>query len=201
MIEIISTAGLQRVSGIYGILNCLDGKIYIGSASSVKTRIGYHRSKLRGGIHDNAYLQNAWNLHGESNFKIFLLQECKIDDLMRNESIWMGMTNSFHRDFGYNLDRIAKRKMHSEETKRKISEGNKGKVFTEERRRKISIANTGKKHAFPKTEEQRRKYSLALMGHSVSEATRRKMSEIHKGKTISEEHKEKIREYWRRRRE
>ncbi len=61
----------------------------------------------------------------------------------------------------------------SEETKKKIGEGNKGKRRSEETRRKIGDANRGKKR---------------------SEETRRKMSEVNKGKPKSEEHKRKLRE-------
>lgn len=78
-------------------------------------------------------------------------------------------------------------RLHSEETRRQISESKKtnpsrpwlGKPRSEETRRKISEAlrgRTGTKH----TEESRRKLSLAHMGKkqaSPSEETRRKLSE------------------------
>ncbi len=70
-------------------------------------------------------------------------------------------------------------KKHSEETKRKISKGNKGLKASEETKKKISEAGKGKHH---------------------SEETKRKMSESHKGnknmlgKHHSEEAKKKISE-------
>lgn len=61
----------------------------------------------------------------------------------------------------------------SEETKKKISESQKGKKMSEETRRKMSESQKGKK---------------------MSEETRRKLSESHKGKHPSEEHRKKISE-------
>ena len=107
-----------------------------------------------------------------------------------------------------------KGKPHSEETKRKISEVNKGKPGTfrgkhhsEETKRKISEAQKGKsgywkgKHH---SNEAKRKMSEAHKGKScywkgkhLSEETKRKISEAHKGKKLgplSEEHKRKIAE-------
>ena len=201
IVEIVTTAGYFKVSGIYAIVNTVTDKGYIGSTANLKTRISYNRSKLRHGIHDNSYLQHAWNLHGESNFKFFLVQKCDISDLSSYESLWMRMLASCCRDYGYNLDTIAQHKMHCEETKRKIAASHIGENFSPERRQRISAALTGTKHSFPKTPEQRKRYSEALMGHSVSEESRRKMSAVHKGKIISTQHRQQISEYWRKRRE
>ncbi len=83
-------------------------------------------------------------------------------------------------------------RLHSEETKRKIGEGNRGKIISKETRRKLSIALTGRKL----TEKTKRKISLIRMGHTVSLTTRRKMSEAHigirSGKHLSKETKRKL---------
>jgi len=77
-----------------------------------------------------------------------------------------------------------KGKKQSEETIRKRSEANKGKKRSEETRRKLSEIKKGKKHS----EEHRRKNSEARKGKnnhnygkSPSEETRRKLSEAKKG--------------------
>lgn len=90
----------------------------------------------------------------------------------------------------------------SEETKKKISEGNKGKVFSEETRKKLSEANKGRtgvwkgKHL---PEETRKKISEAqkgekghMYGKHLSEEARRKISEAGKGHEVSEETRSKI---------
>lgn len=71
--------------------------------------------------------------------------------------------------------RIKRGYKHSEETKRKIGDGNRGKVRP------------------PISEETRAKLSNAQLGHFVSEETRRKISVSKKGKVvISEEQRRQI---------
>jgi len=84
----------------------------------------------------------------------------------------------------------------SKETKRKISEANKGenhplygKSPSEETRKKISEANKGENHPLygkSHSEETRRKQSEAKKGKIVSEETRKKLSEAKKGKFSGE---------------
>jgi len=78
----------------------------------------------------------------------------------------------------------------SEETKRKLSEANKGHTVSEKTRKKISEASKGKTHS----EEHKRKLSEVNKGHTVSEETKRKLSEAHKGNTLSDETKRKLSE-------
>jgi hypothetical protein len=103
-----------------------------------------------------------------------------------------------HSRFGYTLSKETRRKIseankgriHLEETKEKISTAKKGKTLSEEHKRKISEAAQGQTHS----EETRRKISEANKGHTVSEETRKKISEAKKGRTRSEETRRKISE-------
>ena len=94
---------------------------------------------------------------------------------------------------------------HSEETKRKLSEANKGKTLSVETRKKLSEVNKnqsketrrkrsearkGKTHS----EQSKRKVSEANKGRTHSEESRRNMSEAHKGKTLLDETKRKMSE-------
>ena len=79
-------------------------------------------------------------------------------------------------------------KHHSEESRNKISEANKGKCLSAETRKKLSEANKGK-HL---SAETRKKLSETNKGKHFSEESCKKMSEAKKGKHLSEEHKRKI---------
>lgn len=78
--------------------------------------------------------------------------------------------------------------IHSEETKRKMSEAKKGKTLLEKHKRKLSEAKKGK----TLSEEHRRKLSESQKGRIFSEEHRKKLSEANKGKTLSEESKRKV---------
>lgn len=86
---------------------------------------------------------------------------------------------------------------HSEDTRRKISESEKGKKnhnygknLSEETKRKISKAMKGKKMS----EDSRKKLSESRKGMVISSETCRKISESHKGKHHSEDSKIKMSE-------
>jgi hypothetical protein len=81
----------------------------------------------------------------------------------------------------------------SEETKRKIGEAQKGKILSEEHKRKISEAQKGNTNNLGKTtsEETKQKISEAKKGQILSEEHKRKISEAKKGKTRSEESRRK----------
>lgn len=94
---------------------------------------------------------------------------------------------------------------HSEETRRKISESNKGKVIPRELVEKLRSINLGKKHSLETrkkmsearkrenlSEEILRKRSLASSGRKHSEEVKKKISIANTGKIFSEEHRQNI---------
>ena len=90
------------------------------------------------------------------------------------------------------------RSPHSDETRAKISAGNKGressnkgKPMSLEQRAKLSAVNKGKKRS-PHSDETRAKISAGNKGKTHSVEARAKMSTAHKGKTHSEEARSKI---------
>ena len=58
----------SKISGIYKIVNTVNGKKYVGSAVDIKRRWQAHKLRLRKNNHHSPKLQNAWNKHGESSF-------------------------------------------------------------------------------------------------------------------------------------
>jgi len=79
-------------------------------------------------------------------------------------------------------------KSHTEEARRKMSKSNKGRVTSEETKNKMSITTTGAVHS----EETKRKIGNAHIGMKRSEETKRKISESKKGRLLSESHKLKL---------
>ena len=107
---------------------------------------------------------------------------------------------------GHKVSRETRQKMrtawknrggHSEETKRKISEANKGKFkpMTEEHKRKISATLKGRKpspEAIEKMSRSHKGKSSFWKGKKLSKEHKRKIGEAHKDKKLSKEHCRKI---------
>jgi group I intron endonuclease len=94
----------MRKSGIYQIKNLTTGKFYIGSATNVNKRFTQHKDDLRKGVHDNRYLQNAWNKYGEQDFAFSVLEYCEKDKLLKLEQSWFNWTDCCNRNKGYNIN-------------------------------------------------------------------------------------------------
>jgi group I intron endonuclease len=120
---------LQSISGIYKITSVTSGKIYIGCASNVRTRINAHLYDLRRKKHNNSCLQKAWTKYGEENFVFEIIEECVISNLHAREHYWVNKLNCLDRSIGYNLKPTDPNgcSIHSEETKEKLRLANKGK--------------------------------------------------------------------------
>jgi hypothetical protein len=88
------------------------------------------------------------------------------------------------------MSEAQKGKKHSEETRRKISEANKRENLSEETRRKMSKSQKGK----ILSDEHRLKISESIKGQKRSLETRRKMSDANKGRKVSEETRKKLSE-------
>ena len=198
----------MSVSGIYCIVNIVNGKRYVGQSVDIELRKRGHFSHLKCGIHDNSYLQASFNKHGIDSFEFRVLEEVPIDMLDIRERAWINYYQSNLRRFGYNIEDGGNPNKHlSIETRRKISLAHRGKVYSPERCLKMSIAQKGhhvmsdenrKKllevhKGFRYSVESRRKMSEAQKRRKpFSSETRRKMSESGRGKVLSEETRRKI---------
>lgn len=74
------TQKFQRVSVIYGILNTVTKKWYIGSCIDMKDRFERHRYYLRHNNHHSWKLQRSYNKYGEKVFDVRILQFLKDED-------------------------------------------------------------------------------------------------------------------------
>jgi group I intron endonuclease len=68
----------MRISGIYKIVNKINGKYYIGSSKNIYKRWSNHKLLLKQNIHPNKHFQSAWNQYGRDNFEFNIIE--KIDE-------------------------------------------------------------------------------------------------------------------------
>ena len=116
---------MQKISGVYSILNEVTNLIYIGSSNSLFHRKNQHFSLLESKKHFNNKLQNAWCKYGKENFSFNIIEECSVEELQEKEQFWINFYQSYKQNQGYNLVKIAERKILSDETKSKISKNHK----------------------------------------------------------------------------
>lgn len=67
--------------GVYGILNRVTGKWYVGSSIELSKRMGRHLWELRTGRHHSQKLQRSFDKHGESAFEFKILLACDERDV------------------------------------------------------------------------------------------------------------------------
>ena len=178
------------MGSIYLIRNTVNGKSYIGQTrhDAEKTRI---RDHLTGKGKGNRLVKSAVEKYGKENFTYEILHDGIIPeflDTLEIEAIEKFNTVSPH---GYNLRAGGGGGSLSEETRRKLSETNKGKKRSKETRQKIS-----------ETLKANPTITRGMLGKIHSAETRRKMSEVRRanpkkgmlGKTHSTETRRKISE-------
>jgi group I intron endonuclease len=142
------------------ITNTTDGKIYVGKAKDIKSRWRNHRYQLKKGIHTNSHLQSAYDLDGKEAFVYSVLEECDESVAEDREAFYIAKLNSVIN--GYNmlmpLSSNHGVKVHSEESRRKMSETQRRRgSLSKEHREKIRLNNAfaGKKRP-PETIERMR---------------------------------------------
>lgn len=86
---------------VYGILNTVSSKFYIGASRNVNQRKNRHFNDLQKGSHHSIKLQRSWDKHGKDKFKFIILEEVEnIDDLPKKEEFWIEYYDSYYN--GYN---------------------------------------------------------------------------------------------------
>lgn len=128
---------MQKIIGIYVIINLKNNKRYIGSSFNISKRLYEHKRLLRKGEHGNTHLQNAWNKYGEDGFSFDVLETISLDKSITNrelrdlETFYIEQFKTYIPEFGYNIIPGGIGTINytiSQETKDKISKSNKGKI-------------------------------------------------------------------------
>ncbi len=94
-------------SGIYKIINTVNGKFYLGSTGGFRDRWKEHLWQLRSNIHHNRHLQFAWNKYGETAFTFEVAEFVSLHSLLVKEQEWLDRTKCYDAKVGYNLSRYA----------------------------------------------------------------------------------------------
>lgn len=169
---------MPKICGIYKI-ESPGGSVYIGQSIEIFTRWAFHKK-----MHSSSKqykLYNSLKKYGVSNHSFSIIHllpnDVDIKTLVTYEQFCMDQ----FREAGYsllNLREAGSNGKVSEDTKRRISEANKGHV----------AHNLGKKHS----DETRKKMSISRRKWKITKETGIKISQALKGVAKSEEHKSKI---------
>lgn len=204
--------------GVYKIENLVNGHKYVGSAGNIKKRWRAHVNDLRLGKHHSLYLQRAFDKYGEGNFTFSIIIECQSkDELIENEQKIIDLLSP-----EYNICKVAGSPLgikHTEETRKKISAslvGNKnsqGKVHTDEWKVRMAEIMRGNKHSLgvKQSDESKEKKRIACTGQHLgskpwlgrkhTQEEIEKIRSTHIGKKFTEEHKQHLRDSWKKRKE
>lgn len=179
--------------GIYKITNP-KGKIYIGQSINIESRKRIYSffKSYKNSIGPKIY--NSLSKYGWKNHIHEIIEECSLEQLNERETYWKQYyLNNFNKDWKHvlfcNLHDNGTGPL-SNETKQKISIGNKGtkgypkgvkrpsdfseKIKSKERNKKIGEGNKGKKkpqvgiklQGIPKTEQHKQNISISSKGKS-----------------------------------
>lgn len=184
----------KNTSGIYAIVNKLNGNQYIGSSENISDRWKRHIKLLQGNKHHSNHLQHAWNAYGAACFDFVVVFLCDKINLLSCEQFYIDTLKP-----PYNTVPVAGSVtgvIRSEEYRKKQSASQSGKTMSEETRRKISEGMKGKRNSAGihrvQSQETKDKISATLRGHSVAEETREKLREKNSSYRHTEEAKERI---------
>ena len=197
---------------VYLITNTVNGKRYVGQTTGTLAQRFWahaHRNNCR-------YLYNAIQKHGKENFSIEVLFDVPTKELANEFEI--EYIDKYRTLFpnGYNISPGGdERPPMSEEDKQKLAERMRGNTYgkglspSEETKKKLSDANKGR----PLSEEHKRKISEKLKGNNnglnssrnlgikASEETKAKMrfsqQKRRKENNVSDETKQRMRNAWK----
>lgn len=179
---------------IYKATNRNNGKIYVGQTiKSLEHRKQAHKSKAK--TEKTTYFWRALTKYGFDAFDWDIVCDIEaptdillIEYLNITEQIWIAELNTINHNKGYNLTEGGLNGKLSDETKKKLSEINKGNCHSDETKKKISESLSGEKnHNFGLTGKKNH-----LWGKHHSEESKKKMSQLAKGRKHSDETKKKL---------
>jgi group I intron endonuclease len=171
---------VKKVSGIYKIENTDTGKIYVGSSVNIHRRWNEHKRDLKKNEHGNKYLQNSWNKYGGGSFKFTVLETVSdTTKLIEREQYFIDTLKSHDKKIGFNIFKTAGSPLgrkHSQETKDKIGQSNRGKKYSEQALENFRNAQRLRRETYVISDETRKKLSLANTGRKHTEKAKKAIS-------------------------
>jgi group I intron endonuclease len=162
----------KNKSGVYMWTNLINGKKYIGSAVNLSNRLSSYysnshmKSQLKKGC---SHIYNALLKHGHSNFSLTILEYCFPEKCIERENFYLSSLNHEYNILEKAGSSLGKK--HSEETKIKMSDAQKGE----------KNPMFGKNHS----DESKQIISDTHKGKTLSDETKQKMSDAKKEKINS----------------
>lgn len=147
----------QKISGIYKIINKVNGKYYVGSSNDIigiGGRWREHLNALNRNYHHNRYLQRSWNKYGPTNFRFVIVEIIPEFKLVIIEQRYLNIAKQ-EQNKCYNSKFISERGggQFSNEVRKRLSESKKGsknpnwkKKFSKDHKEKMRIAHQGKSY-------------------------------------------------------
>lgn len=170
-------------------------KVYIG----ITCQTTKERWRCGKGYKGCNHFNSAIKKYGWDSFRhIVLFEGLSKEDAESKEKEFIKLFDSTNKKKGYNIENGGNTKgKHSEETKRKIGDANRGKRHTEETKKILSEKHKGKKlseeHRI-KLAERLKQYRGWNKGLRTPDEVRRKIALANTGKKHSEESKRKVAE-------
>jgi group I intron endonuclease len=182
----------SKICGVYKITHIASGKSYIGISKDIYRRWVQHKSWVNTKARRSA-IYAAMQKYGIDAFSWQIIEQCCADDLEHREQHWIAVFDTFRN--GYNLTAGGEyNKQVSDETRKRMSESQKGKKRSKESIEK-RVRRGADHYAYGKQrdEETRRKISQSLTGLKQSDETKAKRSKALTGRKMSPEAIEKSR--------
>lgn len=135
-----------------------NNNFYIGQTNNFKRRVWEHKDSLKKNKHCNKYLQQAYNIFGDSSFNFEELIQCNTrEEAKKFETYYINYYGGIESSCVYNFqDNITENK----EMRFLVSNNQKGKYISKVQREAVSKARLGSKDSY----ETRLKKSKARIG-------------------------------------
>lgn len=149
----------MKISGIYKIINKVNGKYYVGSSCDIKDREYKHFQMLKNKSHHNIHLQRSYNKHGIKAFKLKIIRLVEdSSQLLKIEQEYLNVAYAekskcfnvkFTASGNQKLDKVSdetkeKRRNAMNEYYKTHSGPNLGRKWSKETKLKLSKARIGK---------------------------------------------------------